>query len=143
MWHTLNMTEKKPRLFLIDGSSYIYRAFFALPPLSNSKGFPTNAIFGFTNMLLKVLRERKPEYLAVVFDAPGPTFRHEVFGNYKANRPSMPENLRPQIPHIKEVVEALRIPLLEEEGYEADDLIGALSEKNGGRGVGYGPRFGG
>jgi len=116
-------------LFLIDGSSYIYRAFFALPPLSNSKGFPTNAILGFTNMLLKVLREKKPDYVAVVFDAPGPTFRHEVFGNYKANRPPMPENLRPQVPHIKEVVAALRIPLLEEEGFEADDLIGAITKK--------------
>ena len=129
MWHTFIMSEKKPKLFLIDGSSYIYRAFFALPPLSNSKGFPTNATLGFTNMLLKVLREKKPDYLAVVFDAPGPTFRHEVFGNYKANRPPMPENLRPQVPHIKEVVKALRLPLLEEEGYEADDLIGAITKK--------------
>jgi DNA polymerase-1 len=129
VWHTFIMSEKKPKLFLIDGSSYIYRAFFALPPLSNSKGFPTNATLGFTNMLLKVLREKKPDYLAVVFDAPGPTFRHEVFGNYKANRPPMPENLRPQVPHIKEVVKALRLPLLEEEGYEADDLIGAITKK--------------
>jgi DNA polymerase-1 len=129
------MTEKKRRLFLIDGSSYIYRAFFAIPHLSNSKGFPTNAILGFTNMLLKVLRESEPEYLAVVFDAPGPTFRHEVFGEYKANRPSMPENLRPQIPRIKEVVEALRVPLVEEGGYEADDLIGALVRKMEGVGI--------
>ena len=116
-------------MFLIDGSSYIYRAFFALPPLSNSKGFPTNAILGFTNMILKILRDKKPDYVAVVFDAPGPTFRHEVFGNYKANRPPMPENLRPQVPHIKEVVKALRLPLLEEQGYEADDLIGAITKK--------------
>ena len=116
-------------MFLIDGSSYIYRAFFALPPLSNSKGFPTNAVLGFTNMLLKILREKKPDYVAVVFDAPGPTFRHEVFGNYKANRPPMPENLRPQVPPIKEVVKALRIPMLEEEGLEADDLIGAIAKK--------------
>ncbi|MBI5966227.1 MAG: DNA polymerase I, partial [Deltaproteobacteria bacterium] len=123
------MAEKKRRLYLIDGSSYIFRAFFAIQHLSNSKGFPTNAIFGFTNMLLKVLREETPEYLAVVFDAPGPTFRHEVFNAYKANRPSMPENLRPQIPYIKEIVSALNIPVLEEEGYEADDLIGALTEK--------------
>jgi len=135
IWHTRNMTEKKRRLFLIDGSSYIYRAFFAIPHLSNSKGFPTNAILGFTNMLLKVLRESEPEYLAVVFDAPGPTFRHEVFGEYKANRPSMPENLRPQIPCIKEVVEALRVPLVEEGGYEADDLIGALVRKMEGVGI--------
>ena len=123
------MERKRPRLFLIDGSSYIYRAFFALPHLSNSKGFPTNAIYGFTNMLLKVLRERDPEYLAVAFDAPGPTFRHEVFVEYKANRPSMPDNLRPQIPYIKEIVAALRIPILEKESYEADDLIGSLAKK--------------
>ncbi len=129
LWHTLFMAEKKPRAFLIDGSSYIYRAFFAIPHLSNSKGFPTNATYGFTNMLLKVLRDQAPEYLVIAFDAPGPTFRHEVFGEYKANRPSMPENLRPQIPYIKEVVSALRIPTLEIEGYEADDLIASLAKK--------------
>jgi DNA polymerase-1 len=129
------MAEKKPRLFLIDGSSYIYRAFFAIPHLSNSKGFPTNAIYGFTNMLLKVMREQAPEYLAIAFDAPGPTFRHEVFGAYKAHRPSMPENLRPQIPFIKEIVSALRIPILEIEGYEADDLIGSLAKKLGSEGM--------
>jgi len=129
LWHTHSMAEKKPRLFLIDGSSYIYRAFFAIPHLSNSKGFPTNAIYGFTNMLLKVVREQEPEYLAIAFDAPGPTFRHEVFGEYKANRPAMPENLRPQIPFIKEIVSALQIPALEIEGYEADDLIGSLAKK--------------
>lgn len=123
------MAEKKPCLFLIDGSSYIYRAFFAIPHLSNSKGFPTNAIYGFTNMLLKVLREQAPEYMAIAFDAPGPTFRHEVYGAYKANRPAMPEDLRPQIPYIKEVVGALGIPVLEKEGYEADDLIGAVAKK--------------
>ena len=109
LWHTHFMAEEKPRVFLIDGSSYIYRAFFAIPHLSNSKGFPTNATYGFTNMILKVIREQKPEYLAIAFDAPGPTFRHEVFGEYKANRPSMPENLRPQIPFIKEI---LNLPAL-------------------------------
>ena len=123
------MTDKKPRLLLIDGSSYIYRAFFAIRHLSNSKGFPTNAIYGFTNMLLKVLREEEPEYMAIAFDAPGPTFRNEVFGAYKAHRPSMPENLRPQIPRIKEIVAALRIPVVEKTGYEADDLIGTLVKK--------------
>ncbi|MDI6753846.1 MAG: DNA polymerase I [Thermodesulfobacteriota bacterium] len=129
------MTEKKPRLFLIDGSSYIYRAFFAIPPLTNSKGFPTNATYGFTNMLLKVLREQELEYVAVVFDAPGPTFRHEVFGGYKAHRPAMPENLRTQIPHIKEIVRALHIPTLEKEGYEADDLIGTMVKKAEAEGI--------
>jgi DNA polymerase-1 len=123
------MSDKKSRLLLIDGSSYIYRAFFAIPHLSNSKGFPTNATYGFTNMLLKILREQGPEYMAIAFDAPGPTFRHEVFGDYKANRPAMPENLRPQIPYIKEIVAALNIPVLEKAGYEADDLIGTLVKK--------------
>jgi len=123
------MSEKKPKVFLIDGSSYIYRAFFAIARLSNSKGFPTNAIYGFTNMLLKVLREKEAEYAAIAFDAPGPTFRHEVFGEYKANRPSMPEDLRVQVPLIKEVVAALRVPVLEKEGYEADDLIAAMARK--------------
>jgi DNA polymerase-1 len=122
------MSEKKPKVFLIDGSSYIYRAFFAIAHLSNSKGFPTNAVLGFTNMLLKVLREKGAEYAAIAFDAPGPTFRHEVFGEYKANRPSMPEDLRVQVPHIKEIVSALRVPVLEKEGFEADDLIAAMTK---------------
>src|SRR3972149_6166803 len=135
LWHTHSMAEEKARVFLIDGSSYIYRAFFAIPHLSNSKGFPTNAAYGFTNMILKVMREQKPEYLAIAFDAPGPTFRHEVFGEYKANRPSMPENLRAQIPFIKEIAAALGIPILEEEGYEADDLIGSIAKKLEGEGV--------
>jgi len=124
-----NKSAKKPALFLIDGSSYIYRAFFALPRLANSKGFPTNAIYGFTNMLLKVLREYNPELIAVAFDAPGPTFRHEAFAEYKANRPVMPEELRAQIPYIKEITKALGIPILEKEGFEADDLIGTLAKK--------------
>ncbi len=123
------MSAKIPKVFLIDGSSYIYRAFFAIGHLSNSKGFPTQAIYGFTNMLLKILREKGAEYAAIAFDAPGPTFRHEVFGEYKSNRPSMPEDLRVQVPHIKEIVSALGVPLLEKEGYEADDLIATLARK--------------
>ena len=123
------MVEKNEKVYLIDGSSYIYRAFFAIGHLSNSKGFPTNAIYGFTNMLLKILREKEAEQVAIVFDAPGPTFRHEVFGEYKSNRPSMPEDLRVQVPHIKEIVSALSLPLLEKEGYEADDLIATLARK--------------
>jgi DNA polymerase-1 len=123
------MVEKNAKVYLIDGSSYIYRAFFAIGHLSNSKGFPTQAIYGFTNMLLKILREKEAEYVAIVFDAPGPTFRHEVFGEYKSNRPSMPEDLRVQVPHIKEIVSALRLPVLEKEGYEADDLIATLARK--------------
>jgi DNA polymerase-1 len=123
------MAEKNPKVYLIDGSSYIYRAFFAIAHLSNSKGFPTNAIYVFTNMLLKILREKGAECAAIAFDAPGPTFRHEAFGEYKANRPSMPEDLRVQVPHIKEIVSALRLPVLEKEGYEADDLIATLARR--------------
>lgn len=123
------MPVEKPRLYLIDGSSYIFRAFFALPPLSNSKGFPTNAIYGFTNMIMKVLRKLTPDWVAVAFDAPGPTFRHQTFAAYKANRPSLPEDLRPQIPYIKEITQALGLPILEKEGYEADDLIASLVKK--------------
>ena len=118
-----------PRLFLIDGSSYIFRAFHAIGRLSTSKGFPTNAIFGFTSMLLRVLREMKPEYLAVVLDAKGSTFRDEIYPDYKANRPGMPEGLEPQIPYIKQIIEAYNIPVIEKEGYEADDVIGTIAKE--------------
>ncbi len=118
-----------PRLFLIDGSSYIFRAFHAIGQLSTSKGFPTNAILGFTSMLLKIIREMKPEYIGVVFDAKGPTFRDEIYSDYKANRPGMPEGLEPQIPHIKRIIEAYNIPIIEKEGYEADDIIGTIAKE--------------
>ncbi|MCX8119091.1 MAG: DNA polymerase I [Desulfobacterota bacterium] len=118
----------RPRLFLIDGSSYLYRAFYAIRHLSNSKGLPTNAIYGFTQMLLKVLKEHRPDYLAIVFDSKAPTFRSEVFKEYKANRPAMPEGLIPQIPYIKKIIEGYRIATLEQEGYEADDLIGTVAK---------------
>ena len=119
--------SSRPRLFLIDGSSYIYRAFYAIRHLSNSKGLPTNAIYGFTQMLLKVLKEQQPDYIAIVFDSRGPTFRNEVYKEYKANRPTMPENLSLQIPYIKKIVEGYRIATLEVEGFEADDLIGTVT----------------
>ncbi len=118
----------RPKLFLIDGSSYIYRAFYAIGHLSNSKGLPTNAIYGFTQMLLKVLKENRPEYLAVIFDSKAPTFRSEVYKEYKANRPAMPEGLTPQIPYIKKIIEAYRIAIMEKDGYEADDLIGTVAK---------------
>ncbi len=119
----------RPRLFLIDGSSYLYRAFYAIRHLSNSKGLPTNAIYGFTQMLLKVLKDHRPDYLAVVFDSKAPTFRSEVFKEYKANRPAMPDGLIPQIPYIKRIIEGYRIATLEMDGFEADDLIGTLAKK--------------
>ena len=118
-----------PTLYLIDGSAYIYRAFFALPPLSNSKGLQTNAVYGFTTMMLKVLRDHRPDYVAVVFDEKGPTHRHEAFKEYKAQRPPMPQGMSAQIPYIHRVVEALALPVIRQEGYEADDLIGTLARK--------------
>jgi len=121
------MTSKEKTVYLIDGSSYIYRAYHAVRHLSTTKGLPTNATFGFTNMLLKLLAERKSEYLVMAFDARGPTFRHEIYEAYKANRPPMPEDLAVQIPYIKQVVEGMNIPSLELAGYEADDIIGTLA----------------
>ncbi len=117
------------RLYLVDGSSYIYRAYYAIRHLSNSKGLSTNAVLGFTNMLLKVLREERPDYVVVVFDAKRPTFRNELYPEYKANRAAMPEDLVPQVPLIKEVVRGLRIPAIEKEGFEADDIIATLARK--------------
>jgi DNA polymerase-1 len=118
----------RSRLFLIDGSSYIFRAFYAIRHLSNSKGLPTNAIYGFTQMLLKVLKEHQPSYLVMTFDSKAPTFRSEVYKEYKANRPGMPEGLTPQIPYIKKIMEAYRIATLEVDGYEADDIIGTIAK---------------
>jgi DNA polymerase-1 len=110
-------------LYLIDGTSQLFRAFFAIRGLTNADGFPTNAVFGFTTMLRKLLNEEKPEYIGVAFDLEGPTFRHERFADYKAQRPPVPEDLIAQVPWVKEVCRGFRIPLLELEGYEADDLI--------------------
>ncbi len=119
----------RPTLYLVDGSAYIYRAFFALPALSNSKGMPTNAVYGFTTMLVKILRDHHPYGLAIVFDEKGPTHRHEAFKEYKAQRPPMPEGMSVQIPYIHQVVEAFGIPAVRLPGYEADDLIGTLARK--------------
>ena len=127
--HRKSDGNERPRLFLVDGSSYIYRAFYAIAHLSNSKGLPTNAVFGFTQMLLKVLKEHRPDYLAVVFDSKAPTFRSKIYKEYKANRPTMPQGLIPQIPYIRKIVEGYGIAALEMEGYEADDLIGTVAKK--------------
>lgn len=124
----------KKTLYLIDGTAYIYRGYHALPGLSNSKGVPTNAILGFTNILHKLFNEKKPEYAVILFDAKGKTFRHDRYEAYKANRPPMPEDLIVQIPYIKEIVKGYKIPSLEMVGFEADDLIGtmaSLGEKAG------------
>ena len=121
------MVAKEATLYLIDGSSYIYRAFYGVRHLSTSTGIPTNAIYGFGNMLKRVLRERNPIYMAIALDAPGPTFRHDLSPDYKANRPRMPEDLSAQIPFIKRLITALGIPYMEIPGYEADDIIGTLA----------------
>jgi len=114
------------KLVLIDGSSYLYRAFHALPPLTGPDGSPTGALFGVVNMLRTTLKE-KPDYAAFVIDAPGPTFRDELYADYKANRPPMPDDLRAQVEPMLAIVEALGLPILRESGVEADDVIGTLA----------------
>jgi len=118
---------RSPDLVLVDGSSYVYRAFHALPPLSNSRGEPTGAVLGVLNMLLKFLKDYQPQRIAVVFDAPGRTFRDELFAEYKAHRPSMPDDLRAQIDPLLKIIEAQGLPLLRVPGVEADDVIGTLA----------------
>ena len=122
------MTTDKT-IYLIDGTAYIYRAYHAIRSLTNSRGLPTNAVFGFTRMLIKLMEDRSPEYVGMFFDAKGPTFRHERYKEYKANRPPMPEDMAMQIPYIKKVTEAFNLPIFELQGYEADDLIGTLARK--------------
>ncbi|HOE27684.1 MAG TPA: DNA polymerase I [bacterium] len=121
-------------LFLIDGMSCAYRAFYAIRDLRSSSGEPTNAVYGFTNMLLKLLRERTPDAVAVVFDTPAPTFRHERFGAYKATRKPMPDDLSVQLPFIREVIDAYRIPSVQRDGVEADDLMASLAVRAVGEG---------
>jgi DNA polymerase-1 len=119
----------KPRLFLIDATAFCYRAFYALSGLSTSFGQPTNAIYGFLNMLNKILKENKPEFMAVCFDVSRDTFRQKKFADYKINRPPMAEGLVSQMPYIKKIILAYGIPLFEKEGFEADDVIATLAEK--------------
>ena len=124
----------KETLYLVDGSSYIYRAYYAIRHLSSPSGFPTNAIYGFIQMLLKLLKDYNPQHVAVVFDAGRTTFRTEMYPEYKANRAAMPDDLRVQMEPIREVVRAFNIPTLELQGYEADDIIGALAGRFAGQG---------
>jgi len=117
------------RLFVLDGPGYLYRAYHAMPYLSTSRGVPCHAVFGMSTMLWKLLREENPEYFAVAWDPPGPTFREERFAAYKEQRPGMPDDLRIQIAYVKTLFEALRLPLLEVPGFEADDVLGTLVER--------------
>ncbi|MFN3598477.1 MAG: 5'-3' exonuclease H3TH domain-containing protein [Aquificaceae bacterium] len=116
-------------LYLLDGSAFLYRSFFALPPLSTSKGFPTGAIYGFMRAVFALLKTEKPLYFAIAFDHPAPTERKSLYREYKAKRPSMPDPLKVQIPVIKELTDFLGIKRYEIEGYEADDIIATLSKK--------------
>jgi len=122
------MTEPR-EIFLIDGSSYIYRAFYAMRNLSTSKGMPTNAIYILARMLLKLIKDKHPEHLCFVLDSRGPTVRHRLFEAYKAQRPTMPEALQVQLPYIFQIVEAFGIPMLQKEGVEADDIIATAARK--------------
>ncbi len=122
--------QPSPRLYLLDGSSYIYRAYYGFRDIATADGMATNAIFGFTRMLLGLLQENRPEYLTVIFDPPREeTFRREIYPEYKANREAMPEDLATQIPYIKSVLQALNIPALEAPGFEADDVIATLARR--------------
>lgn len=122
-------------LYLIDGNSYLYRAFYAIRGLQNSKGFPTNAIYGFTNMLLKIIREKRPDCLAVSFDSPVPTDRHRLFEAYKAQRPETPGDLIRQIPYVRKIIDAFNIKIFEISGYEADDILCTIAKKASEKGV--------
>ena len=124
----------KETLYLIDGTAYIHRAFHAIRGLATSTGLPTNAAYGFARMLIKLIHDRAPVHAAMFFDSKAPTFRHKLYPDYKANRPAMPEEMAVQIPYIKEITRGFTLPIIEQEGYEADDLIGTyarLAEKAG------------
>jgi DNA polymerase-1 len=123
------VSDTSPLLVLVDGSSFLYRAFFALPPLTNSHGEPTGAVYGVINMLRKLLQSYDGAHIAVVFDAPGRNFRDELFEHYKAHRPPMPDDLRSQIEPLHRVVRAMGLPMLIEPGVEADDVIGTLARQ--------------
>jgi DNA polymerase-1 len=122
-------------VYLIDGNSYAYRAYYAIKELSTSGGFSTNAIYGFTNMLLKIIRDKKPDGVVVSFDSPAPTKRHIIFEEYKAHRPETPRGLVEQMPHIRKLISALHIKIFEMPGYEADDIIGTVAKRLASQGV--------
>ena len=115
------------KLLLIDGNSILNRAFYGLPEMTNSQGLHTNAVLGFLNIMFKFLEEEHPTHLAVAFDLKAPTFRHKMFADYKGTRKGMPDELAEQVPVIKEVLKAMDIPMMMQEGYEADDLLGTMS----------------
>jgi DNA polymerase-1 len=121
------MKSATKTIYLVDGTSYIHRAYHAIRNLTNSQGLPTNAIFGFTRMLIKLLDEKSPEFVALAFDVKEPTFRHQIYKDYKATRPPIPDDMAVQIPYIKKVVDGFNLAIVEKPGYEADDLIGTIA----------------
>src|SRR5580700_196361 len=124
------MSPAAKKLFLVDAMGFVFRAFFApMGRLNNAAGIPTKVPYLFSNMLRKLVREAQPDYIAVVFDPRGPTFRDKLFTEYKAQRPPMPEDLSIQLPYVRRICEAMRLPTIELSGYEADDVIGALSRQ--------------
>ena len=120
------------KIYLLDAYALIYRAYYALirSPRINSKGENTSAIFGFVNTLEDLLRKEAPEYIAVAFDPAGPTFRHDAYPEYKAQRDATPEDIKRSVPIIKDIIRAYRIPIIEVPGYEADDVIGTLARRS-------------
>ena len=127
--------KTKQTLYLIDGSSYIFRAFYGIRHLTNSKGMPTNALYGFTTMLQKVIREERPDFIMVAFDSREKTFRHKMYPEYKANRETPPEELQEQFPYFEPLVEAHNITAIRKPGFEADDIIGTLARQGEKRGL--------
>ena len=123
------------KLVLIDGHSILNRAFYGVPDLTNSEGIHTNAVYGFLNIMFKILEEEQCDHLAVAFDLKEPTFRHKMYGDYKGTRKPMPEELREQVPLMKEVLQAMDIPILTLAGYEADDILGTVAKRMAARGV--------
>ena len=128
-------TDMGGKLVLIDGHSILNRAFFGIPDLTNSEGLHTNAVYGFLNILFKILEEERPDYLTVAFDVHQPTFRHEMYAEYKGTRKPMAEELREQVPLIKEMLTAMGVTIIEQGGYEADDLLGTIAKRSEKEGV--------
>lgn len=126
------MSHQSPQIYLVDGSGYIFRAFHALPPLTRPDGTPIGAVLGFTNMLIKLLKEKNPDYLVVVFDVSRENFRHKIYPAYKANRQETPPELIPQFSLIRQACEAFDVPFIEKDGYEADDLIATYAHSQPG-----------
>ena len=124
------MNQEK-KLFLLDAYALIFRAYYAFisNPMKNSSGLPTSTVFGFTLALEEILRKENPTHIAVVFDPPGPNFRHEMFPAYKANRDATPEDIKVAVPYIKRLIEGFNIHVIEEKGYEADDVIGTMAKR--------------